>query len=71
MLDSLILAYAQFVIMLIELHEILGQELKCLWLPKSDWNELYQKLWIWVSYNIIGLVFTNWLISENSYSRLN
>jgi len=30
MLESLILAHVQFVIMLMELNKVLGQELKCL-----------------------------------------
>ena len=60
MLDSLMVAYVQLVIMLLELQKVLSQELKFFFcvakLPQSCWNELYQKVWMWASYIFISLV---------------
>jgi hypothetical protein len=49
-LDSLIVAYIQLVILLIEMKTLLSQELKCLFFARllySYLNELYQRLWMW------------------------
>jgi hypothetical protein len=58
MLDSLIVEYIQFVVILIELKKVLSQELVfvCIArLPQSYPNEPYQKLWMWVSCIFIAL----------------
>jgi hypothetical protein len=70
MLDLLILVYVQFVIMLTELQEILGQELKCLCSKTTTvWRkELYQKLWMWVSYSFIVLEINKYYVQKCIYT---
>jgi hypothetical protein len=57
MLDSLMVAYLQFVIVVTELKKVLSQEVKCLCSEittvLSDW--IVPKLWMWVSYVSVAL----------------
>jgi len=59
MLDSLLVAYVQFVVMLIELKKVLSAEITLnanslkqsmlvyvARLPQFCWNELYQEIWV-------------------------
>jgi hypothetical protein len=75
MLDFLIVAYAQLVIMLIELKKLISfwitlndNNLKqgvfvCVArLPLSYRNEPYRKLWMWVSYIFIALEINKYVV---------
>lgn len=69
MLDSLIVAYVQFVIMLMELQKVVSHERKCLC---SKRNESYENLWMRFSYVIITLniLYRNVCILYVHYSTI-
>jgi len=61
MLDLLIVVYIQFVTMLIRLQKVQSQDLSvCVAsLAQSYENDLYQKLWMWVSYILLHYKYIN------------
>ena len=69
MLDSLILAEVQFVILLTELKKVLNQELKCLCSKtQSYWNEPFQQLWMWVPHIFIALEINRYIVQKCTYT---
>jgi len=63
MLDSLIVTYIQFRIILIELKKVLSQKLNiCVARLPSYLNEPYQKLWLLPSYTVIALEINNYIV---------
>jgi hypothetical protein len=64
-LDSLIIVYIQFLIMLTELREALSLELKCLCSKTTTvLLELYQKLKMRVSYIFIALEINKYTVHK-------
>jgi hypothetical protein len=66
MLDSLVVVYVQYTILLKELQNT-NQGLKVFGvasLPHSYWNKPYQTLWMWVSYIFNALEINKYIIQK-------